>query len=146
LGQIKAAYIDKGLVRLVSFDLPLPIHPDAERAAHAVRCAGDQGRFWDMHDRLFANDAQLRDEDFDIYARAFGLDADAFSLCLANPEVLSSVREDAATALGLGLTGTPSFIIGRTNGDAVSGKVMTGALPFQMFAAQIDRAIRDAEH
>jgi protein-disulfide isomerase len=92
----------------------LPIverHPHAERAAEAAEAARAQGRFWEMHDRLFEHQDELDDVDLAAHAEAIGLDMDRFHADMATRAHLDRVRADRAEAEGLGITGTPGFLI-----------------------------------
>ena len=89
------------------------VHPHAERAAEAAEAAGAQGRFWPMHDLLFANQHRLGDRDLLTYARALDLDVDRFASELSTGVHLGRVREDLMTGVRSGVNGTPTFF---TNG------------------------------
>ncbi len=129
-------------------DLPLEsIHPDAFKAAEATRCAGDQGKYWEMHDRLFADQRALTP--WKPHAEAVGLDVTAFEECLSSGKHADAIRGDMAQAARAGVTGTPGFIIARTDpGDLskVTGKAfIRGAQPFGAFKSAIDAALADLE-
>ena len=81
---LKRDFIDTGKVRWIVRDLPLGFHPNANKAAQAAHCAGDQGKFWEMRDTLFRNNANLGIEQLPGYAREIGLDGDAFDACLSS--------------------------------------------------------------
>ena len=125
-------------------DLPLEsIHKNAFNAALASHCARDQGKFWEMHQRLFENSRQL--EPLSDHAAAIGLDVDAFNQCMTTRKYEAEVRKDMALARKAGATGTPAFIIARTDPDdptKVTGiSFMKGAQPFNAFKQQIDKAL-----
>jgi protein-disulfide isomerase len=101
-------------------DFPLPIHPHAEKAAEAARCANDQGAFWPYHDLLFQDRNNLEVPKLKDDARALGLDAARFNQCLDSGQQAAAIQKDFAQAQQLGLTGTPSFFI---NGHYFSGVV-----------------------
>lgn len=105
---------------LVFKDFPLPMHPHAEKAAEAARCAGEQGKFWDFHDLLFDHSSDLEVPQLKEHARALKLDAARFDKCLDSGEEASGVEKDREQAQSLGITGTPSFFI---NGHFLSGAV-----------------------
>jgi len=131
LPQIEREYISTGKVKYVFRDFPIEsIHKDAVRAAAAAHCAGDQGKYWEMHDRLFANQAKLRPADFKEHAVAVGLDAAAFAQCLESGRETARVRKDAEEAARYGVTGTPAFF--------VNGRPVIGAQPYEAFAVVID--------
>jgi protein-disulfide isomerase len=109
---------------LVYKDYPLPMHPYAQKAAEAARCAGVQGKFWEFHDQLFAG-KKLQLSDLKEEARTLNLDADRFDKCLDGGSEAASVDKDRKEATSLGLTGTPSFFV---NGHFFSGVLSYAAL------------------
>jgi protein-disulfide isomerase len=126
-----------GKVRLVHKDLPLEqIHPQAQLAAEAARCAGEQGKFWDYHDTLYRNSPKLSAAELKGYAKQIGLNASPFDQCLASGKYKVLVQKDLSEGAQLGLTGTPSFFI--------NGREMSGALPVESFAAIIDEELGQA--
>lgn len=121
-------------VRLVYRHLPLDqIHPRARPAAIAAVCADQQGKFWEYHDVLFANQQALTDADLEKYAATLGLDAAKFKACRADPATETKVNADAAAARKAGLTGTPAFF--------VNGILVSGARPIDDFTKWIDAEI-----
>jgi protein-disulfide isomerase len=126
-----------GKVRLVHKDLPLEqIHPQAQLAAEAARCAGEQGKFWEYHDALYGNAPKLGAAELKGYAKQIGLNASPFDQCLASGKYKVLVQKDLAEGAQLGLTGTPSFFI--------NGREISGALPVESFAAIIDEELGQA--
>ena len=100
-------------VRLVFRHFPIrQVHPHSARAAEAAEAAAAQGRFWEMHDRLFAHQDALEPEDLVGHAEAIGLDVERFSRELAAGVHAPRVRDDVASAEASGVTGTPTFFIG----------------------------------
>ena len=133
-----------GKVKYVLRDLPLEsIHPYAMKAAEATHCAADQGKYWEMHDRLFANQRELTRPDLTKHAQALGLNVAAFDSCLDSNKYAARVRKDIAEALSLQANGTPTFFIGLTdaNGSQIKGTRLVGALPYQSFKDQIERLL-----
>jgi len=110
--------------------MPLAMHKDAMGAHLASAAAERQGRFWEFHDRLFANQGQLKLDDLKRHARALGLDMNRFEKDLVDLEIKKRVEADMAEARALGVTGTPGFF--------VNGRFLNGAKPFEDFAALID--------
>ena len=142
---IKRNYIDTGKLRLVVRDLPLEgLHPFAMMAAQAAHCAGDQGKYWEMKDILFRNQSKLDGDSLTGYAtKDLGLQADSFKSCMATGKHLSDIGKDARYAQSLGITGTPSFVIGKTpSGDTMDGQVIIGALPLENFTDVIDSMLQ----
>ena len=125
-------------------DLPLEmIHPFAMKAAEATHCAGDQGKYWEMHDRLFANQQALTRADLSKHAQAIGLNVGTFDQCLDSGKSVARVRKDLAEAQKLQASGTPTFFVGLTNGNSsqIKGTRIVGAVPYQTFKDAIDRLL-----
>lgn len=145
LDSLKRIYIDSGKARYVIRDLPLTeLHPLAERAATAARCAGEQSAsaYWAYHDGLFEAQKGLADSTFGALAAELELDRAAFGACLASNPFAAVVSQDAAAARAVGLGSTPAFVIGRTlPGDSVTGKVILGAYPFSAFESAINNLL-----
>lgn len=131
LVQIREEYGDR--VRFVFKHMPLSIHPQAAGAHAAAEAAHRQGRFWDMHDRLFENQRDLRVETLAGYAIEMGLDMDQYKSDVEGEEVAKRISDDLAQAQKLGVTGTPSFFI--------NGRFLSGAQPFANFKRYIDEAL-----
>jgi len=131
LAQIQEEYGDR--VRFVFKHMPLSIHPQAAGAHAAAEAAHRQGKFWEMHDRLFENQRDLSVETLAGYASAMGLDMDQYSRDVESEEVAKRISDDMAQAQKLGVTGTPSFFI--------NGRYLSGAQPFANFKRHIDEAI-----
>jgi protein-disulfide isomerase len=136
--RLKAEFVDTGRVRYVFKDFPLTnIHPQAPKAHEAARCAGEQGAYWAMHDRLFAGQAEWVGDPNHVgvlkgYATDLGLDATAFDACLAGGRWAESVKADLTEGVGLGVRGTPSFFI--------DGYPLVGAQPYETFQYAIELA------
>jgi protein-disulfide isomerase len=141
--EIKRKYIDTGKMRLIVRDLPLSdLHPFALKAAQSVHCAGDQGKFWEMKDLVFKNQNKLDVVSLTGYAtKDLGLNENTFTSCMADGKHLKEIGEEAKYAQSLGITGTPTFIIGKTVGDSVQGKMVVGALPLANFDAVINEML-----
>jgi protein-disulfide isomerase len=105
-------------VRVVWKHMPLSFHPNAMPAALAAEAAREQGKFWEMHDKLFANQASLSDAAYEQFARDLGLDLQRFQAARAAPATRKRVEDDMAAAAAAGVTGTPTFIV---NGEPVVG-------------------------
>lgn len=129
--QIAGRYGEK--VRVVFRDFPLPIHPQAPKAAEAARCANVQGKFWEYHDRLFANQQALSDGDLKRHARDLGMDAVAFGTCLDTGTFASAVQADLTEGRGYGIGSTPTFFI--------NGRLLSGAVPLDVFSRVIDEEL-----
>jgi len=116
LAKVRQEYGDK--VRIVYRHLPLPGHPDAELAAEATVAAAAQGKFWAMHDRLFADQRHLTRADLDKVAQAIGLDMKAFRAALDERRYRDAVADDNAAGSALGIGGTPTLFV---NGAPIEG-------------------------
>ena len=135
-------------MRYVVRDLPLEaLHKDAFKAAEATHCARDQGKYWEMHDRLFANQRQLGRDDLAKHAQAIGLDVGTFDRCLAGGKHADAIRKDMAEAQRLQVTGTPTFLIGVANPNSSEMKAtrLVGAQPYSAFKALIDGLLAGAK-
>lgn len=128
--QIKANYVDTGKVRIVFKHFPLPFHASAQKAAEASECAGEQGKFWEMHDKLFENQNAIAINNLKSYAVDLGLDASKFNTCLDTGKYASKVQKDASDGSAAGVSGTPSFFI--------NGKSVVGAQPYSVFQQAIE--------
>ncbi len=139
--QLKAQFIDTGKVRFVSRNLPLAFHPHALKAAQAALFAGAQGQYWEMRRLLFAHQTALALPDLQRYARTLGLDVGKFTAALNGDTFLPEIRADLEDATAAGIAGTPSFVLGPTAKDALTGVRIVGAQPFAAFAAEINRQL-----
>lgn len=140
--RLEADYIDTGKVRWVVRDMPLGFHAHARKAAQAAHCAGEQDRFWEMRTVLFTNAKQLEAERLPRYAQIIGLDQDAFDACLSSDRHLAQIDADIRDASEAKITGTPTFVVGRADGDRVQGRRIIGARDYQVFAAEIDKLLK----
>ena len=132
LKRVKDTYGDK--VRIVWKDFPLTsIHPEAFKAAEAGNCAREQGKFWEYHDRLFANQQALQPDALKAHAAAVGLDAAKFNACLDTAKYSDRVQEHIGLGTRLGINSTPAMFI--------NGRPVTGAQPYEVFASIIDEEL-----
>jgi len=129
LKRLRETYGDR--LRIVWKDYPLyDIHPQAQKAAEAAWCAGEQGKYWEFHDRLFANQATLAVEALKQHATAVGLEPMGFAACLDSGRHADRVKAGAREGNDLGVDSTPTAFI--------NGRRLTGAHPYEMFAEIID--------
>ncbi|HYA29825.1 MAG TPA: DsbA family protein, partial [Acidobacteriota bacterium] len=127
-----------GKIRVIHKDLPLDaIHPQARSAAEAARCAGEQGKFWDYHDKLYSVAPKLAVEDLKGVAKEVGLDVASFEQCYNGGKFKGAVQKDLLDGAKLGLNGTPAFFI--------NGREISGAQPVQAFEAMIDEELGQAK-
>lgn len=132
-GQIKENYIDTGKVKLIYRDFPLSFHEHAEKAAEAAECAGEQGKYYEMGDKLFSEGVDGGVDSFKQYAVDLGLDTDAFNTCLDSGQMASEIQKDMVAGQKAGVQGTPSFFI--------DGEMITGAQPYSVFEDAIEKAL-----
>jgi len=142
---MKRDYIDTGKVRWLVRDLPLGFHNNARMAAQAAYCAAEQDKFWTMRESLFRNSSNLDEEHLKTYAADLGLDAQAFNDCIASERYLAEIDAYAGIAAGLHLTGTPSFVVGRTQPDKLTGRVIIGAQSPAVFASEIGKLLPQSQ-
>jgi protein-disulfide isomerase len=136
LKRLRETYGDK--VRIVWKDFPLTqIHPQAFKAGEAAHCAGDQGKYWEYHDRLFANQQALQPEELKKHATDLGLDGAAFATCLDSSKYGERVRDGVAEGTRLGVNSTPTIY--------VNGRQLSGAQPYETFVAVIDEELARAK-
>jgi protein-disulfide isomerase len=145
--HIVREYVDAGKVKYVFRDFPIEsIHPQAFRGHEAARCAGEQGKFWEMQARLFANQRAMAPADLSAHAQALGVDAAKFDACLASGRYAAKVRKDITDAAGAGVRGTPTFYLGLTQPNEApvkAVKVIRGAQPWAAFKQAIDELLAD---
>ena len=133
LKKVKDTYGDK--VRIVWKDFPLTsIHPQAFKAAEAGQCAREQGKFWELHDRMFANQQQLQPEALKEHAAAIGLDLAKFNACFDASKYGERVQQQMSAGNQLGVQSTPSIFI--------NGRLVSGAQPYEVFTAIIDEELQ----
>jgi protein-disulfide isomerase len=139
--RLKKEYVDTGIVQFIHKDLPLKsIHPQALPAALAASCAGAQQRFWPMHEALYANNGRLAPTLYPQLGRELGLDEAKFTACLGDVSRERVIMRDVVEARGLGITGTPSFVIGKIQGDVLTVvRLAKGAASFEDFAQEIEK-------
>ena len=131
LNQIRSEYGDQ--VRVVFKHLPLSFHQKAPAAHAASEAAHKQGKFWEMHDKIFKNQRQMSEENYVVWAGEIGLDVEEFKKDMASAAIKARVDKDVKEAGRLGVTGTPGFFI--------NGRHMSGAKPFSEFKVVIDEEI-----
>jgi protein-disulfide isomerase len=132
LHQVLERYPNK--VKLAFRDFPiLNIHPQAQKAAEAAHCAGEQGKFWEYHDLLFEKQDTIPTTDFAEHAKALGLDVTTFQACIDAQKYKEKVQRNYADGVKAGVSGTPAFFI--------NGRLLSGAQPLEAFRAVIDEEL-----
>jgi len=157
--QIFDEYIKTGKARFYYRDMPLAFHEHAMPAARAEHCAGEQGKFWEMHDALFTEksgevgpgpggrDRALSQEAINDRAGALGMDAAKLDACIASTRFADLIQHNTDEAAKMNIEGTPTFLIGTIgpNGNIVKvNKPVVGAQPFGAFKAVIDPLLAPA--
>lgn len=146
--RIRDKYIETGKVRFLYRDFPRALQGPGVDAAIAARCAGDQGQYWQMHDRLFTNGGRFSEAAFQRHAQAIGLDQPLFVTCLEEARHTGPVFQDRSEGVSLGFRGTPGFVLLRTRGEEREKNppiVIPGAFPFEVFEEQIDRLLGSSD-
>ena len=135
LAQIKSKYIETGKVKFVYRDFPLGFHQQAIPAAIAANCAGEQGKYFEFHDKVFTNGGSggKSGADYKQWAKEIGVDVAAWEQCLDDPKQAAEIQKDLSDGSAAGISGTPGFII--------EGQLVSGAQPFSAFEQIIEAAL-----
>ena len=149
LPRILKNYVDNGKVRYAIKEFPLTaIHARAGKASEAALCAGDQGKYWEIHELIFKDQRKLRDSDLVAHAESLSLDVDQFKSCLADGKYTDRVKADVSLGAKAGVRGTPSFLLGLTGADGSARfratKALRGAQPYRAFEEAIEELIAAA--
>jgi protein-disulfide isomerase len=130
LPSIISNYVDTGKVKIVFRDFPLGFHSFAQKAGEAAECAGEQDKYWEMHDKLFENQNALSVSALKKYASEIGLNIGDFNTCLDSGEFEDEIEEDMKDGQDVGVSGTPA--------NFVNGIMISGACPFSTFEDAIE--------
>ncbi len=141
--QLVKDYVDTGKIKYVWSDYPLSFHANAQKAAEAAHCAGEQGKFWEMHDRLFADQQNIAAADLPKHAEALQLNTTMFQQCLDSGRYAADIKKDIDVANSAGISGTPSFLIGtvQPNGTVKVTNKLVGAKSYAEFKSAIDKLV-----
>ena len=142
--QIKANYIDTGKIRFVSRDFPLSFHENAMRSAAAARCAAEQGKYWELRHAMIVNASQLQPDKVMGYAQNASIDVTKLKACIDSDKYKAAIDKDIAEGTAAGVTGTPSFVLGRVQGGKLEGVRLVGAMPYATFDAKIQELLKQA--
>jgi protein-disulfide isomerase len=149
LPQIERDYVVSGRVKYVFRSFPIEsIHPHAFKAQEAASCAGDQGKYWEMHNRLFANQNALGLAELPQHAKALGLDLPQFQQCLDSGKHAGKIRSNLADGQKAGVQGTPTFFLGLTEPNDTKVKavrIIRGAQPYTVFKEAIESLLSKKE-
>jgi len=134
---IRKDYVDTGKVRLIWKDFPLSFHPDAPKAANAARCAGEQGKYFAMHDKIFAGQGPsdlgtvaINASVYATYAKELGLNEAQFKTCVDTDKYAAQIQSDTNEGIAAGVSGTPTFF--------VNNQQIVGAQPYAVLKQAID--------
>lgn len=144
LSELDKDYIKTGKVKYVFRDFPLEFHKQAPKAAEAAQCAGDQGKYREMHDKIFDNQSTIQVDDLKKYAVEIGLSADSFNSCLDSGKYTGEVNKDTDDGRKVSVSGTPTFFIGKApqNGKEFTGQRIVGARAYSSFKQIIDTLLQ----
>lgn len=141
--EIRKNWIDTGKLRYISRDFPIDVlHPHAMAAARAARCAGEQGKFWEMRLTLVRNANVLSPDFITRTAGDLKLDTKAFAACTASSKHDAEIQSEMSEGAKLGIDGTPTFVIGRTTPNGIQGPMIVGALPYAQFDAKLKELLK----
>ncbi len=139
--QIKTDYVDTGKVKLVFRDYPLSFHPSAQVSGEASECADEQGKFWEMHDKIFQEQAKQGSgtvtygvAELKKWASQIGVNVGQFNKCIDSGKYKTEVEKDTADGTSYGVSGTPTLF--------VNGLPVVGAQPFSVFKDVIDKELK----
>ena len=141
---IEKNYVETGKIRVAFVHFPIASHRNALKAAEAASCAADQGKFWQMHDRLFSNQAQLAAPQLPDHGSAVGLDGGRFRACLDKGTQTATVQNEMTMAQRAGVTATPTFFVGKLDPQTQTLNVIekiVGAKAFAAFQQSLDSAL-----
>lgn len=143
--QIVKEYVDTGKLKYVLRDLPIAsLHPGAPKSHEAAHCAGEQGKYWPMHDLLFGNIRAQGTPELAAHARSLGLNVKGFEQCLGSDKYAARVREGVVAGESAGVRGTPTFFLGVVEGGTVEAtRMIRGALPYPAFKTAIDSLLAE---
>jgi protein-disulfide isomerase len=140
-------FVEADKVAYVFRHFPLPIHRNAIGASRAAECAAAQGKYWEMHDALLAHQNWLTEPELAPLSAAAGVDEGVMRSCLTAPAKVNAVLDrDHAEGIRLGITGTPTFLVGsiQPDGNIRVREVITGSQPYDVFRAAITRMLAES--
>jgi len=142
--KIQARYVETGKLRFLYKDYPRADQGPGLTAALAARCAGDQGMYWPMHDRLFSANGRLDADSYSQHAKAIGLNQSLFRQCLRDAPHVQAIFQDRQEANAWGFRGTPGFVLIRTTQQPTTEDpaiAIPGAFPFEAFEEEIEKLL-----
>jgi protein-disulfide isomerase len=146
--QLVETYVADGTVYFVYHSFGDFIGPESAAAAEAAYCAGDQGKFWEMHDVIFKNQTgenvgAYTDKRLEAFAGTLGIDMGEFTSCFDDGKYADKVDEDAKSALAAGISATPSFLLTYVVDGETKTKILQGAQPIEVFTQEIEAALAE---
>lgn len=142
---LNSEYIKTGKLRLIYRDFPRAISGPSIDTAMAARCAGEQGQYWSMHDRLFSSRRKFSSDQLQQQAEDLRLNIRQYSECVQAERYIESIYRDRMEGGSIGVRGTPHFILYLThNPEAGPLLVIPGALPFDTFQEHIEKLLQQA--
>ncbi len=149
MGEVIKEYVQSGKVRYLFRDFPLElIHPKALKAAEGAYCAGEQGKYWEMHDRLLRNQGAIAADILPLHAEVLGLNVPWFRECLESGKYAVKVQQSVTEGKEIGIRGSPVFFLGlNTMGDSKLKATISisGAKPYATFKEAIDRLLAQSQ-
>ena len=125
--------------------MPLSFHKEAMTASRASHCANEQGKFWEYRELLYQNQDKLLPEPLAGYAQDIGLQVDDFDQCFTSNRYREDIERDQEVAKNESITGTPTFVIGKTTDDVIKGKRIVGAQAYKVFSDEIEAQLKAAK-
>lgn len=142
--RLQKQYVETGKVRLLYRDYPRDPEGPAMTAAIAARCAGDQGHYWEMHDRLFGGPIDI--DRLQAFGKTIGLNQPAFAACLRDAPHRQAILQDKEDGIRIGFVGTPGFVLFRTDRAGKDKPIgLPGAFPADVFEKEIDQLLKLSE-
>jgi protein-disulfide isomerase len=141
--EIRGNWIETGKVRFVSRDFPLDMHDQAMPAAVAARCAHEQGKFWEMRHTLILNASGLSRETVPAFASSLQLEMPQFESCLRSEKYKEKILFDVGDGRTAGISGTPTFIVGRSTDIGVRGTLIVGAQAYAVFHEKLRDMLKE---
>ncbi len=149
LAQIVAGYVKTGKIRYFLKDFPIEsLHPQAFKRAEAARCAGEQGKYWEMHDRLVKSQQLEIIDELPEYVLAMGMDVPKFNVCMEKGTYADRIRKDIQDGSKYGVRGTPTFFVGMVDTETSGMNAVTvlyGAQPYAAFQNVLDQMLDPSE-
>lgn len=143
--QLERDYLKSGRIRYYFHDLPAPKSPESQLKARVARCASEQGKFWEMHDELYAAQSRLpAEQEPSVLAKALHLDLEKFNLCISSTRYVEVLERVTAEAALMGIPGTPAFLIGTVSEDGnffQNFKLQLGAEKYEDLKAPLEAVL-----